>query len=123
MSHHISPYGDIEPCPIIQFATETVYDRPSVYETMTSSPFLKDFRETAARTTRGCIVLERPDLVRELVERHGARDTTQRQTASAELAQLTGRSSQHNPGNEIPEEHWAYAFAKKHWFFGFGAYS
>jgi MoaA/NifB/PqqE/SkfB family radical SAM enzyme len=123
VSHHISPYGDIEPCPIIQFATETVYDRSSVYETMTSSSFLKDFRETAARTTRGCIVLERPDLVRDLVERHGARDTTQRQTASAELAQLTPRSSQYDPGNEIPEEHWAYAFAKKHWFFGFGAYS
>ena len=123
VSHHISPYGDIEPCPIIQFATETVHDRPSVYETMTGSAFLKDFRETAARTTRGCIVLERPDLVRELVERHGARDTTQRQTASAELAALQPRSSQHDPGNEIPEEHWAYAFAKKHWFFGFGAYS
>ena len=123
VSHHISPYGDIEPCPIIQFATESVYDGPSVYETMTSSSFLKDFRETAARTTRGCIVLERPDLVRELVARHGARDTTQRQTASAELAELTPRSSQYDPGNEIPEEHWAYAFAKKHWFFGFGAYS
>ena len=26
VSHHISPYGDIEPCPIIQFATETVRD-------------------------------------------------------------------------------------------------
>ena len=123
VSHHISPYGDIEPCPIIQFATETVHDRPSVYETMTSSSFLRDFRETAARTTRGCIVIERPDLVREIVERHGARDTTQRQTATAELAQLTPRSSQYNPGHEIPEEHWAYAFAKKHWFFGFGAYS
>ena len=123
VSHHISPYGDIEPCPIIQFATETIHDRQSVYETMTGSAFLKDFRETAARTTRGCIVLERPDLVRELVERHGARDTTQRQTATAELAELQPRSSQYDPGNEIPEEHWAYAFAKKHWFFGFGAYS
>ena len=123
VSHHISPYGDIEPCPIIQFATESVYDRPSLFETMTQSAFLKDFRETAAATTRGCIVLERPDLVRELADRHGARDTTQRQTASVELAALTGRGSQHLPGQEIPEEHWAYSFAKKHWFFGFGAYS
>lgn len=123
VSHHISPYGDIEPCPIIQFTKETVHDHPSVYEAMTRSAFLKDFRETAARTTRGCIVLERPDLVRTLVERHGARDTTQRQTAMAELEQLTSRSSQHNPGHEIPEEHWAYRFAKRHWFFGFGAYT
>jgi len=123
VSHHISPYGDVEPCPIIQFAKESIHDRPSLYETMTKSGFLRDFRETAAKTTRGCIVLERPDLVRELVERHGARDTTQRQTAFVELEKLTGRGSQHNPGNEIPEEHWAYRIAKKHWFFGFGAYS
>jgi MoaA/NifB/PqqE/SkfB family radical SAM enzyme len=123
VSHHISPYGDVEPCPIIQFAKESIYDRPSLYETMTSSGFLRDFRETAAQATRGCIVLERPDLVRDLVERHAARDTTQRQTAFVELESLTSRSSQHNPGNEIPEEHWAYRFAKKHWFFGFGAYT
>jgi MoaA/NifB/PqqE/SkfB family radical SAM enzyme len=123
VSHHISPYGDVEPCPIIQFARETVRDGPGIYEIMTRSAFLKDFRDTAAQATRGCIVLERPDLVRELVARHGARDTSQRQTALRELEGLRGRNSQHNPGAEIPEEHWAYRFAKKHWFFGFGAYT
>jgi MoaA/NifB/PqqE/SkfB family radical SAM enzyme len=123
VSHHIGPSGAIEPCPIIQFATETIHDKPSVYELMNGSGFLKDFRETAAKATRGCIVLERPDLVREIVERHQARDTTQRGTALAELDALQPRSSQHNPGNEIPEEHWVYRIAKKHWFFGFGAYS
>jgi hypothetical protein len=40
-----------------------------------------------------------------------------------ELDAMRSRHSQHNPGNEVPEEHWAYRFAKKHWFFGFGAYS
>lgn len=123
VSHHISPYGDIEPCPIIQFATENIRDRESIYDLMTGSQFVRDFRETAARHTRGCIVLERPDLVRDLVLKHGARDTTQRRAALAELKQLQSRNSQYNPGNEIPEEHWAYRFAKKHWFFGFGAYS
>ena len=123
VSHHISPYGDVEPCPIIQFARETVRDGPGIYEIMTRSAFLKDFRDTAAQATRGCIVLERPDLVRDLVARHGARDTSQRQTALRELEGLSGRNSQHNPGAEIPEEHWAYRFAKKHWFFGFGAYT
>jgi hypothetical protein len=123
VSHHIGPSGAIEPCPIIQFATETIHDGPSVYELMNGSEFLKDFRETAAKATRGCIVLERPDLVRDIVLRHGARDTTQRGTALVELELLQPRSSQHNPGNEIPEESWVYRFAKKHWFFGFGAYS
>jgi len=123
VSHHISPYGDVEPCPIIQFATENIRDHASVYELMNGSEFLRDFRETAAKATRGCIVLERPDLVRDLVVRHGARDTTQRKTALPEIEALQSRSSQYNPGNEIPEDHWAYRFAKKHWFFGFGAYS
>ena len=123
VSHHISPYGDIEPCPIIQFAKESIQDKRGIYETMNGSAFLKDFRETAAKATRGCIVLERPDLVKELVVKHGARDTTQRQTALVEIEALEPRSSQYNPGNEIPEENWMYRFAKKHWFFGFGAYS
>ena len=123
VSHHISPYGDIEPCPIIQFARETVRDGASVFDTMTQSAFLRDFRTTAAQTTRGCIVLERPDLVRDLVLKHGARDTTQRGTALVELERLQPRNSQHNPGHEIPEDHWLYRFAKKRWFFGFGAYT
>ena len=123
VSHHISPYGDIEPCPIIQFATETIHDHQSVFQIMNNSAFLRDFRETAAKATQGCVVLERPDLVRELVMRHGARDTTQRATALAEIDAMQPRHSQHQPGNEIPEDHWAYRFAKKHWFFGFGAYT
>ncbi len=123
VSHHIGPGGDVEPCPIIQFATESVTDGKGLYETLNGSAFLRDFRETAARTTRGCIVLERPDLVRELVVRHRARDTTQRGLALREIEALESRGSQHQPGHEVPEEHWAYRFAKKHWFFGFGAYT
>ena len=123
VSHHIGPGGHIEPCPVIQFATNTVRDGPSIYDTMTQSPFLRDFREAAAAATRGCIVLERPDIVRALVEKHGAKDSTQRGTAMAEFEAMSPRRSQHHPGEEVPEEHWVYRFAKKHWFFGFGAYS
>ena len=124
ISHHISPFGDVEPCPIIQFANEKIQDNDGdLYKTMTESPLLQDFRRTAADATRGCIVLERPDLLKEIVERHGATDTTIRNTATVELDGLQSRPSQYNPGNEIPEENWIYRFAKKHWFFGFGAYS
>ena len=90
---------------------------------MTESALLKDFRQTAAKATQGCIVLERPDLLRNIVQRHAAADTTIRKTATSELEGLTSRPSQYNPGNEIPEENWVYRFAKKHWFFGFGAYT
>lgn len=122
ISHHVSPYGDIEPCPIIQFAKEDIHDARGIVETMRDSAFLKDFRELTAEATRGCVVLERPDLVKELVERHGARDTTVRKTAMAELEAMAPRFSQWLPGEEIPEKHWLYWIAKRFWFGDFGAY-
>ena len=124
ISHHVSPWGDIEPCPIVQFANEKIGDNDGdLYRTMVESPLLRDFRRTAAGATRGCIVLERPDLLRDVVRRNGARDTTARGNAMAELEALPALTSQHDPGNEVPEEHWLYRFAKKHWYFGFGAYT
>ena len=50
---------------------------------MTQSAFLKDFREESAKVTRGCIVLEKPDLIKQLVVKHGAKDTTARQDRHA----------------------------------------
>jgi hypothetical protein len=122
ISHHISPRGDIEPCPIIQFATETIRDQRGIYATMRDSAFLKDFRELSGRHTRGCVVLERPDLVKELVLKHGARDTTARGTAMAELEAMTPRFSQWLPGEEVPEKHWFYRLSKRFWFYDFDAY-
>ena len=123
ISHHISPYGDIEPCPIIQFAKESIHDSRGIFETMKSSAFLRDFRDLSAHHTRGCVVLERPDLVKELARKHGARDTTARGTAVAELDAMTPRFSQWLPGEEVPEKHWMYRLAKKYWFSDFGAYA
>jgi len=122
VSHHIGPRGDIEPCPIIQFAVEDIRDPRGIFETMRSSAFLKDFRELSARHTRGCVVLERPDLVKEIVQKHGAHDTTARGTAMAELDAMTPRYSQWLPGEEVPEKHWMYRLAKKYWFHDFDAY-
>src|ERR1041385_5164673 len=48
VSHHIGPKGDIEPCPIIQFATETIHDERGIFATLRDSAFLKDFREKRA---------------------------------------------------------------------------
>jgi hypothetical protein len=126
VSHHINPWGDIEPCPIVQFTRESIHateaDPRSLKEKFLQSEFLRDFRELAQSTTRGCIVLERPDLLSELVERHGARDSTVRGTALAELQALHTRSSQYNPGQEVPEKSWIYRIAKRFWFNDFGVY-
>jgi MoaA/NifB/PqqE/SkfB family radical SAM enzyme len=122
ISHHISPRGAVEPCPIIQFATENITDSRGIFETLTKSSFLRDFREVSAQHTRGCIVLERPDLVKALADKHRATDTTIRQTAIAELDSMLPRTSQHRPGEEIPEKHWMYRLAKKYFFNDFGVY-
>jgi len=124
ISHHISPWGDIEPCPVIQFSRESIHDHDrSLRETFVESEFLHDFRELAASTTRGCIILERPDLLRELVVRHGAKDSTARGTALAELEAMAIRTSQYNPGAEIPEKSWAYRIVKRLCFNDFGVYN
>jgi len=62
------PWGDIEPCPIIQFAKDSIHDERPLEEVFNESDFLKDFRRTAAQHTRGCIVLERPDLIEDLAK-------------------------------------------------------
>ena len=125
ISHHINPWGEIEPCPIVQFARESIHTNESIYKTMTESDYLEDFRRTAAKATRGCVVLERPDLLKQVIERHRATDSTHREPGAGmhEINLMESRTSQHQPGKEIPEEHWMYKFAKKHFFFGFGAYT
>ncbi len=121
-THHISPWGDIEPCPIVQFATDKIDDPQGIRATINQSAFLRDFRQLAASTTRGCIVLERPDLLEQLVVLHNARDTTARQTAQQELSRMRPRPSQYCPGSEIPERSFAYRWAKRLFFNDFGAY-
>jgi len=121
-THHISPWGDIEPCPIVQFAKESIYDERPLRETFNNSEFLRDFRQLAASSTRGCIVLERPDLLHELVVLHGAKDTTARKSAAAELTAMHNRPSQHDATHEIPEKSFAYRLAKRFFYNDFGAY-
>jgi MoaA/NifB/PqqE/SkfB family radical SAM enzyme len=127
ISHHINPWGDVEPCPIVQFSKDSIHDRPSdprpLRQRMMQSEFLKDFRKLAAETTRGCIVLERPDLLAKLVDAHSAKDSTARQTARAELDAMTVRTSQYLPGQEVPEKNILYRLAKRVFFSDFGAYA
>src|SRR5207302_343228 len=71
ISHHINPWGGIEPCPIVQFTKESIHsseaDSRSLKDKFLQSTFLQDFRDVARTSTRGCIVLERPDLLKAMV--------------------------------------------------------
>ena len=126
ISHHINPWGDIEPCPIVQFSKESIHhekDDRHLFDKFTQSEYLADFRELAQQTTRGCIVLERPELLAQLVEKHGAKDSTARGTAMQELKSMIPRTSQYHPGHEIPEKNWYYRIAKRFLFNDFGVYN
>jgi MoaA/NifB/PqqE/SkfB family radical SAM enzyme len=122
IGQHIGPGGDIEPCPPIQFACENILDSDDLYGLFNSSRFLKDFRTFVPETTRGCILMEHPALLGEFLKKHGAYDTSGRASGFEELARMTPHMSHHMPGAEIPEKSRVYRFAKKNWFFGFGAY-
>ena len=122
-THHINPWGDIEPCPVIQFTNESIHDERPLDIVFNESEFLRDFRKTAASSTRGCIALERPDLIEALVNRHGATDATARKTALAELQAAARHPSQYAPDMEpIPERSWAYRIAKKIAYHEYGVY-
>jgi MoaA/NifB/PqqE/SkfB family radical SAM enzyme len=122
-THHINPWGDIEPCPVIQFAKDSIHDERPLREVFNDSEFLSDYRRTVATHTRGCVVLERPDLLRQLVQKHAAHDATARGTALEELDAMTPGCSQYSPGDEIPERSWVYRLAKRLALHEYGAYS
>jgi MoaA/NifB/PqqE/SkfB family radical SAM enzyme len=122
ISHHVGPEGDIEPCPPVQFARERYAAGADLAGLVVGSEFLRRFRQSASGGTRGCILLESPAVLLDLVRQTGAYDTSGRGTGEADLASMEVRPSHHLPGREIPERNWFYRFAKRNWFFGFGAY-
>ena len=68
-------------------------------------------------------MLERPDLIEALADRHGAKDSTARKTALAELRATTPNPSQYSPDlKPIPEKSWAYRIAKKIAYHDYGVY-
>jgi len=122
LSHHIGPHGDIEFCPPMQFATENVGDGTKLEEQLENSQFLKELRNQISDCSRGCMLLEDPTKLKQMMEELGAYDSSGRNTAFEELACRSICPGHDLPGKEIPEKSWLYRFNKKYWFFGFGAY-
>ncbi len=120
LSHHINASGYIEPCPVIQFATDRIGDKP-LAEIYNTSAFLDELKKEIPPKTSGCIIMEDPQWLVDFVERHNAKDTSGRGNEKARLRAMNKVCS-HGSGVPIPEKNWAYKFAKKRAFFGFGAY-
>jgi len=120
LSHHINASGYIEPCPVVQFATDHFSDKPltGIYK---SSRFLNDFRTEIPKKTSGCIIMEDPQWLVDYIDRHGAADTSGRGNERERLLAMKPLNS-HGSCEVIPEQSFIYKFAKKRAFFGLGAY-
>lgn len=120
LSHHINASGDIEPCPVVQFATNNVADG-DLQEIYRNSEFLAEFKSEIPHKTKGCIVMDDPQWLVDKVEKHGAKDSSGRGNEKERLSAMQAVPS-HGSVKEIREKSWAYRIAKKNAFFGLGAY-
>lgn len=121
ISIHVNPAGQIEPCPPVQFADRQASVSRSFRDDVASSQFLSAFRRHIPELTRGCLLLERPDALAPLVDATGAVETSGRGDLLTRLAaqrKLPG----HDQEERYPERDRLTAWAKRNWFFGFGAY-
>ena len=120
LSHHINASGYIEPCPVIQFATDRINGKPleNIYS---SSIFLKELKQEIPKKTNGCIIMEDPKWLVDFVNKHNAVDTSGRGNEIERLNAMPKVPS-HGSGIPVREKSWVYRFAKKRAFFGFGAY-
>ncbi|MDD4107566.1 MAG: radical SAM protein [Prolixibacteraceae bacterium] len=120
LSHHINASGYIEPCPVIQFATDKTGNK-SLSELYDSSLFLKELRREIPGRTSGCVLMEDPSWVADMAEKYGAADTSGRNNETERLRRMPSVPS-HGSAEIIPEKSRIYRFAKRKAFFGLGAY-
>ena len=123
MSHHISPAGAIEFCPPLQMSKDFINETGSnLKELFANSSFLADLRKLTAEKSRGCIILENPELMVDFLIKHGAVDSTSRNTVLQEFSKMKNLPGHDLRGDEIPDQNIFYRFVKRNYFFGFGAY-
>ena len=89
----------------------------------TSRTFLKDFRELTAQHTRGCVIMERPDLLVAACRETWSPRHDRARVGHRRVERVTPRRSQYQPGDEIPERSFVYRWAKKYAFNDFGSYA
>ncbi len=123
LSHHINALGDVEPCPPLQLAAERLRPGDDLRSVFAGSEFLKRFRSFATGATRGCVLLECPEALCAFASGHSPapHDSSGRGTVLQEWSSMRPVAG-HDLPDCIPETSRAYRFAKRRWFFGFGAY-
>ncbi len=122
-SHHINMFGDIEFCPPMQFAKDKITGDGSDLEAiLEGSEFLENFRSFVTKETPGCILLNNPEKLHDFLQKEGARDSSGRHCGFSEIAKMRPCPCHHQEADVIPEKSFWYKWAKRFYFFGFGAY-
>jgi len=120
LSHHITPAGHIEPCPVIQYSCGMVNDE-NLKDTYEKSAFLRCVKEGIHSGTRGCVLMENPAWVAGLAAELGAQNSSGWPGMEKQLR--AGHSvCSHGSCPVIPETNWLYRMAKRKAFFGLGGY-
>jgi len=73
---HINHRGDVEPCVFAHFAVDNIRER-SLTDVL-KSPYFQEIRERIPHSEnllRPCMIIDHPQVLRDLVARHGARPT------------------------------------------------
>ncbi len=120
LSHHINAAGYVEPCPVIQLATDRINGK-SLEQIYRDSVYLTELRTALTRKTNGCILMDDPAWLADFGRQHNATDTSGRGNEYTRLSEAPQVVS-HGSARPIPERSFWYRFAKKHAFFGLGAY-
>ena len=122
LSHHISPGGAVEFCPILQFAGGVLNEDASNLESLfQQNTFLEKLRKFSSAIGRNCVLMESPTQLVSFMQENDAIDSSNR-SALNELSTRSPMPCHEIKGTEISEKSWAYRFGKKNYFFGFGAY-
>ena len=123
LSHHISPNGAVEFCPIMQAAGGHLNaDASNLEAIFQQETLLAGRRKFSASQGRDCMVIHSPHELLDNLKANSAEDSSGRDGFFRELAERTPMCCHNVPGGEIPEKSAAYRFGKRNYFFGFGAY-
>jgi MoaA/NifB/PqqE/SkfB family radical SAM enzyme len=121
LSHHVNPFGQLEFCPPIQLFMDTLKNGNTA-DIVEQSIFMKKLRDLTIKETKGCILMENPQLLADISKKLGGMDSSGRGTFYQELYRLPENPSHSSIKQPIPEKSFIYKFAKKRAFFGLGAY-
>jgi len=103
---HINCQGDIEPCVFVHFAVDNIRGK-SLTEAL-KSPFFRAIREGIpydGNTLRACMIVDRPEILREYCKRFGARAT--HEGGETVIGELSGQIDEYAQGvARIYDEAW-----------------